>query len=165
DQTLVREAGEELFDDPRSPRIRLAASAEEFASRLRSADLAHEVVMRRVAFQKGLRDVRAGPGGAMRNVLYHVAIYAGRTDLPATAVRETEEEIGVDLSREADYLGPLDEVHAMARLRPVDLAIAPFAFRLRGAVTFRPNHEVRSIHWIPLDELMREDRRSVMDYS
>ena len=89
----------------------------------------------------------------------------GDTDLLATAVRETEEEIGVDLSREADYLGPLDEVRAMARLRPVDLAIAPFAFRLRGAVTFRPNDEVRSIHWIPLDELMRGDRRSVMDYS
>ena len=53
----------------------------------------------------------------------------------------------------------------MARLRPVDMTIAPFAFHLRGAVTFRPNHEVRSIHWIPLDELMREDRRSVMDYS
>ena len=35
DQTLVREAGEELFDDARSPRIRLAASGEEFASLLR----------------------------------------------------------------------------------------------------------------------------------
>ena len=93
DQTLVREAGEELFDDPRSPRIRLAASPEEFASRLLSADLAHEVVMRRVAFQKSLRDVRAGPGGAMRNVLYHVAIYAGRTDVPIASFRPQPSEI------------------------------------------------------------------------
>ena len=93
DQTLVREAGEELFDDPRSPRIRLAASAEEFASRLLSADLAHQVVMRRVAFQKSLRDVRAGPGGAMRNVLYHVAIYAGRTDVPIASFRPQPSEI------------------------------------------------------------------------
>ena len=93
DQTLVREAGEELFDDPRSPRIRLAASPEEFASRLLSADLAHQVVMRRVAFQKSLRDVRAGPGGAMRNVLYHVAIYAGRTDVPIASFRPQPSEI------------------------------------------------------------------------
>lgn len=88
----------------------------------------------------------------------------GDTDLRATAVRETEEEIGVDLSREADYLGPLDEVRAMARLRPVDLAIAPFVFRLRGDVALSPNDEVRSVHWISLDELVREERRSVMDY-
>ncbi|HEY2945900.1 MAG TPA: CoA pyrophosphatase [Vicinamibacteria bacterium] len=89
----------------------------------------------------------------------------GDADLRATAVRETEEEIGVDLSREAEYLGALDEVRAMARLRPMDLAIAPFVFRLRGEVALRPNHEVRSLHWIPLDELVREDRRSMMDYA
>jgi 8-oxo-dGTP pyrophosphatase MutT (NUDIX family) len=89
----------------------------------------------------------------------------GDADLLATAVRETEEEIGVDLAREGEYLGALDEVRAMARLRPVDLAIAPFVFRLRGAVALRPNHEVRSLHWIPLDELVREERRSMMDYA
>jgi 8-oxo-dGTP pyrophosphatase MutT (NUDIX family) len=88
----------------------------------------------------------------------------GDADLLATAVRETAEEIGVDLSQEGDYLGSLDEVRAMARLRPVDLAITPFVFRLRGDVALSPNHEVRSTHWIPLDELVREDRRSVMDY-
>lgn len=88
----------------------------------------------------------------------------GDADLLATAVRETAEEIGLDLAREAEYLGPLDEVRAMARLRPVDLAIAPYVFRLRGDVPLVPNHEVRSAHWIALDELVREDRRSVMDY-
>jgi isopentenyldiphosphate isomerase len=93
DQTLLREAGEELFDDPRSPHIRLAASGEEFASLLRSADLAHEVVVRRVAFQKSLRDVRAAPGGTVRNVLYHVAIYAGRTDVPVASFRPQPSEI------------------------------------------------------------------------
>jgi 8-oxo-dGTP pyrophosphatase MutT (NUDIX family) len=89
----------------------------------------------------------------------------GDADLRATAVRETEEEIGVDLSRDAEFLGALDEVRAMARMRPVDLAIAPFVFRLRDDAALHPNHEVRSVHWIPLDELVREDRRSVMDYA
>ena len=88
----------------------------------------------------------------------------GDADLLATAVRETGEETGLDLSREAEYLGPLDEVRAMARLKVVDLAIAPFVFRLRGAAAARPSHEVRSVHWIALDELVREDRRSLMDY-
>jgi isopentenyldiphosphate isomerase len=93
DQTLVREAGEELFDDARSPRIRLAASGEEFASLLRSADLAREVVLRRVALQRNLRDVRIGPDGAVRNVLYHVAIYAGRTETPASSFRPQPSEV------------------------------------------------------------------------
>ena len=93
DQTLVREAGEELFDDPRSPRIRLAASGEEYASLLGSADLAREVVVRRVAFQRSLRDVRVGADGTVRNVLYHVAIYAGRTDVPVASFRPQPSEI------------------------------------------------------------------------
>jgi isopentenyldiphosphate isomerase len=93
DETLVREAGEELFDDPRSPRIRLAASGEEYASLLRSSDLAREVVVRRVAFQRSLRDVRVGADGTVRNVLYQVAIYAGRTDAPVASFRPQPSEI------------------------------------------------------------------------
>lgn len=82
DATLVREAAEELFDDPRSQRVRLVASEEEFGALLASADLRDCVVLRRVSFQRNLRDVRHAPGGGVRNVLYHLAIYAGRTDIP-----------------------------------------------------------------------------------
>lgn len=115
DQTLVREAGEELFDDARSPRIRLAASGEEFASLLRSADLAQDVVLRRVAFQTSLRDVRSGPDGAVRNVLYHVAIYAGRTDVPAASFRPQPSEIA-----ELAYFPPesVDRMLLDGRLAP-----------------------------------------------
>jgi isopentenyldiphosphate isomerase len=115
DHTLVREAGEELFDDPRSPRIRLAASGEEFASLLRSADLGREVVLRRVAFQRNLRDVRAGPDGAVRNVLYHVAIYAGRTETPAPSFRPQPSEI-----EELAYFPPeaVDRMLLDGRLAP-----------------------------------------------
>ena len=93
DTTLVREAGEELFSDPQSPRVRLAASERDFAALLASADLAQTVVVRRVALQLNLRDVRHAPGGGLRNVLYHVAIYTGRTDVPLESFRPQAEEI------------------------------------------------------------------------
>jgi 8-oxo-dGTP pyrophosphatase MutT (NUDIX family) len=89
----------------------------------------------------------------------------GDADLLATAMRETLEETGIDLRRDAELLGPLDEVRAMARMRPMDLAITPFVFRLRAAVTPTLSDEVRSLHWLPLDDLVRPDLRSTMDYT
>jgi isopentenyldiphosphate isomerase len=93
DATLVREAGEELFDDGASARVRLARSEEEYAALCARADLTRDVALRRVAFQRNLRDVRHAPGGGVRNVLYHVAIYTGRTDVPAGAFRPQKSEI------------------------------------------------------------------------
>jgi 8-oxo-dGTP pyrophosphatase MutT (NUDIX family) len=88
----------------------------------------------------------------------------GDADLRATALRETREETGLDLVEEAEHLGELDEVRAMARMRPLDLAISPFVFRLRGAASPAPSAEVRSVHWLALDELLGPSRRSTMDY-
>jgi 8-oxo-dGTP pyrophosphatase MutT (NUDIX family) len=93
DTTLVREAGEELFSDPASPRVRLAGSEGEFDRLMAGTDLAQAVVLRRVALQLNLRDVRHAPGGGLRNVLYHVAIYAGRTDVALESFRPQAEEI------------------------------------------------------------------------
>ena len=81
-----------------------------------------------------------------------------------TAVRETEEETGIDLGRDAELLGPLDEIRAMARGRPVDLSIAPFVFRLLTSVNGTPNHEVVSLHWLPLARLLDGECRSTMEY-
>src|SRR5712691_4639974 len=72
DATAVREAGEELFDDPRAPEIRLAGDAGEFDLLARSLDLGRIVLIHRVGFQRSLRDVRHAPGGGLRNVLYHL---------------------------------------------------------------------------------------------
>ncbi len=93
DVTMVREAAEELFDDPASERVRLAATEQEFAALLASSDLTQYVVLRRVAFQLNLRDVRHAPEGGLRNVRYHVAIYTGRTAIPIQGFRPQASEI------------------------------------------------------------------------
>jgi 8-oxo-dGTP pyrophosphatase MutT (NUDIX family) len=93
DTTAVREAGEELFEDAHSPFVRLVASAEAFPGALAGADLARTVVFRRFSFQRNLRDVRYAPEGGFRNVLYHVAIYLGRADIPLSGFHPQASEV------------------------------------------------------------------------
>lgn len=85
-------------------------------------------------------------------------------NLEATAVRETAEEIGIDLSAGAERLGPLDELRATARMRPLDLTIQPFVFRLRAPLETHQSDEVTRVHWLPLDELLAPETRGLMDY-
>lgn len=100
----------------------------------------------------------------------HVSFPGGRAepgdlDLEDTAVRETLEETGIDLRAEADRLGALDDLPALARGRPVDLVISPFVFHLRGRVAGEPSAEVRSLHWIPLERLLAPASQSSIDYA
>lgn len=95
DTTAVREAGEELFDDPESPSVRLFADegALACAASTQPSPLASAVAFFPAARQLGLRDVRHAPEGGIRNVLYHVAIYLGRTDVPRAGFRPQASEI------------------------------------------------------------------------
>lgn len=86
----------------------------------------------------------------------HMAFPGGRRDpgdddAVATATRETREEVGVDLVADAEVIGRLDELRAVARHNPLDLVISPVVFALHRAVTIEPSpREVESTVWVPL---------------
>ncbi len=115
DQTAVRETGEELFHDASSPRVRLAGDEAEFRRFLRMSDLNRDVVFFRFSLQLNLRDVRLVPGGRLRNVVYHVASYLGRTDVPLERFRPPADEIaGLRYASPAD----VDRMLARGELAP-----------------------------------------------
>ncbi len=91
-------------------------------------------------------------------------------DLLHTATRETEEEVGVDLSSDADFFGRLDDVQAISRARPMDLVIVPHVFVLHRDVALAPDAgEVAEALWAPIrpmvegkiDTTRRYDRAGV----
>ena len=86
----------------------------------------------------------AFPGGHLENA---------DADLQAAAMRETLEEIDLDLSP-AEYLGPLDQQRANPRGRALNMLIAPHVFRLNGDPVFNPNYEVAEVVWTPLAPLV-----------
>ena len=88
----------------------------------------------------------------------HMAFPGGHRDpddasLQAAAVRETSEEIGLDLAP-ATYYGALDQQRAMPRGRPLNMLIAPHVFALEGDPAFTMNHEVRDVVWADLEPLI-----------
>jgi 8-oxo-dGTP pyrophosphatase MutT (NUDIX family) len=96
----------------------------------------------------------------------HMALPGGRrdpddADVLATAMRETQEEVGIDLAADAEPIGRLDELRAIARHRPLDLVISPVVFALRRAValTLSPR-EVESAVWVPLSFFWSPEARA-----
>lgn len=85
----------------------------------------------------------------------HMAFPGGRqdpedVDLVRTAVRETREEVGVDLDAVGSLIGRLDDLHAIARGRRAGLIIAPHVFELREPSQLDLNYEVQEAIWAPL---------------
>ena len=85
-----------------------------------------------------------------------VALPGGRrdpadADLLATALRETREEVGVDLAR-AEQLGQLNDLNPRTPTLP-PIYVRPFAFALPAAPPLTLSDEVQRAFWVPLARL------------
>ena len=98
----------------------------------------------------------------------HMAFPGGRkephdTDLVATAIRETHEEVGLDL-RGAPMLGRLDD-NVTPTNRPARLAISAYVFALPDPnPVLTPNPEVAATYWVSLTRFVNQEGRSTMNY-
>lgn len=98
----------------------------------------------------------------------HMALPGGRRDdedgsLLDTAVRETREETGLDLTVRASHLGVLDEVAPSSAMLP-RLTIAPFVFGVAGdARATVASREVDQVFWITLNHLRHPDTHTTVD--
>ena len=124
---------------------------------------------------------RGGPEGAEVLLIHraenpedpwsgHLAFPGGRVDPEdenplAAAVRETIEEVGLDLSRSARLIGRFSDLTAVARGRRLGLVIEPFVFELVEEAPFSLNHEVQEAFWLPLTHLVEPRNRSSLEYA
>jgi 8-oxo-dGTP pyrophosphatase MutT (NUDIX family) len=88
----------------------------------------------------------AFPGGKMQS---------GDATARDTAVRETMEEVGLDLSR-AEFMGyaPTATTHTG------NMEVVPVVFVLKESVEIRPNGEVASYRWVDLEDLTNPEAQS-----
>lgn len=70
-----------------------------------------------------------------------------------TAVRETREEIGVNLDECGELLGLLDDIQASARGHKIELVVTPFVYSVGASPSIELSAEVAEILWTPLSGL------------
>jgi 8-oxo-dGTP pyrophosphatase MutT (NUDIX family) len=81
-----------------------------------------------------------------------------------TVLRETREEVGLDLEASGDFLGRLDDIPATARAKRTGLIIAPYVFALRQQPQLSLNHEVAETLWAPLGPMVRGEIDAITEY-
>ncbi|MDA9942997.1 CoA pyrophosphatase [Luminiphilus sp.] len=97
----------------------------------------------------------------------HMGFPGGRRDPSdqsnlGCALRETEEELGVDLVHCATQLGELTDVNTGWRADRPEMLVTPFVFQVNDVPVMSPNDEVDEVVWIPLHLLMQLDQREPM---
>ena len=109
---------------------------------------------------------RATRGGSWSG---HMGFPGGRRDPEdhsnlSCALRETEEELGVDLSRWGAPLGELSDVNTGWRKDRPEMLVTPFIFSVSELPELTPNDEVDDVVWVPLHFLMDESNREPLEW-
>ena len=99
----------------------------------------------------------------------HMGFPGGRRDPEdrsnfSCALRETEEELGVDLSRWGAPLGELSDVNTGWRKDRPEMLVTPFIFSVGELPELTPNDEVDDVVWVPLHFLMDEGNREPLEW-
>ena len=99
----------------------------------------------------------------------HMGFPGGRRDPGdpcnfSCAVRETEEEIGVDLGEWGTRLGELSDVNTGWRADRPEMLVTPFVFQVTDLPVLTPNHEVDDVVWVPLQFLLDEQNREPLEW-
>ena len=99
----------------------------------------------------------------------HMAFPGGRVDRTdadplSAALRETREEVGLDLSSMAEHIGRLSDVAAIGRGRPMNMVITPFVFSVDSVPPLETNYEVETVVWVPATFLADHRNRESMEY-
>lgn len=92
-----------------------------------------------------------------------IGLPGGRFDakdasLEHTALRETFEEVGIDLRRDGAVLGQLDELRPRTPVLP-PIIVRPFVCAVHSELRIVANHEVAELRWVRLGELFHPNTR------
>jgi 8-oxo-dGTP pyrophosphatase MutT (NUDIX family) len=80
----------------------------------------------------------------------------GDATLKDTAIRETKEEVGIDLRTQAEFLGYFTPF----KTHTGTLDVTPSAFLLKTEAEVKSNEEVASYRWVKLERLLSGRARS-----
>ncbi|MDQ8155247.1 MAG: CoA pyrophosphatase [Gemmatimonadota bacterium] len=84
--------------------------------------------------------------------------------LAVTAMRETREEIGIDLVAGGTLLGELDELRPRSPHLP-PIIVRPYVFAVAARPALVLNYEVAEAFWVPLRDVFDPERRQEITIS